>query len=77
MKNFIFGLLIGAASISYAVTPHDDGSVTFERGEMEMLRLQFYTMKMTMEQCAIRVGNLQQENEVLKKENDAYLKGRT
>lgn len=61
MKQFIFGLALGLACVSWAVTPHEDGSVTFEREEMEAIRLQFYTMKGMIEQCSFRVNELEQQ----------------
>jgi len=61
MKNFIFGLALGLSCVSWAVTPHADGSVTFERDEMDALRNQFYSMKAIIDQCSFRVQELQNE----------------
>ncbi len=77
MKQFVFGLLVGLAAVSWAVTPHQDGSVTFERDEIDAIRLQFMTMKGTLENCGLFVEKQREEIENLKRENDFYLKKTT
>lgn len=67
MKQFIFGLCLGLACVSWAVTPHEDGSVTFERDELDAIRLQFYGLKGTVDTCTEAVRRLREENDRLQK----------
>jgi uncharacterized protein involved in tellurium resistance len=75
MKQMLFGFLLGLACVSWAVTPHTDGSVTYERGELETLRLQFANMKSIIENCSIAVYILQEENKALREQVKDYEKG--
>ena len=68
MKHFVFGFIFGLACVSWAVTPHEDGAVTFDRDEMAAIRLHFANMKAIIENCTMRADSLQQENERLKHE---------
>lgn len=77
MKQIVFGFLLGLAAVSFAVTPHNDGSVTFDKAEMDAIRAQFYSMKASMDNCMLYVEKQREENEMLRKENDAYLKKTT
>lgn len=77
MKQFVFGVLFSLAAVSVAVTPHQDGSVTFERDEMDAIRLQFMSMKNSLQNCGLYVEKQREEIEHLRQENDKYLKNTT
>ncbi len=66
MKQFILGLSLGLATVSWAVTPHDDGSVTFEREEIDAIRMQFYSLKSAVDNCTLMVRDLHEENQRMK-----------
>lgn len=66
MKQFLFGLMLGISAVSWAVTLHEGGAVTFDREEMTAIRLHFANMKAIIDNCALRVNALQEENERLK-----------
>lgn len=70
MKHFILGFTLACAMSSWAVVRHDDGSLTFDREEVDALRLQFYSLKATLDNCSIRVQELQEENKALNKTLD-------
>jgi hypothetical protein len=67
MKNFVLGFALACAVSSWAVTRHDDGSLTLDREEVDTLRLQFYNMQMIAQQCAVRAQQLEEENARLNK----------
>ncbi len=66
MKQIVFGFILGLSCVSWAVTPHEGGSVTFEREEMDALRIQFFNMKSVIENCSVAVYVLQEENKALR-----------
>lgn len=66
MKQLILGFALGLVTVSWAVTPHSDGSVTFEREEFDTIRLQFYSLKTSVEVCTEKVHALYEENQQLK-----------
>lgn len=70
MKQFVFGFILASALSSWAVTRHDDGSLTLDHGEVDDLRLQFYQLKMVAMQCEVRAKALEEANETLQKRLD-------
>jgi hypothetical protein len=70
MKQFVFGFILASAVSSWAITRHDDGSLTFDHGEVDELRLQFYQIKMVAMQCEVRAKALEEANEKLQKRLD-------
>lgn len=70
MKHFVFGFILASAMSSWAMTRHDDGSLTLDLGEVDDLRLQFYQMKMVAMQCEVRAKALEEVNETLQKRLD-------
>lgn len=75
MKQIVLGFMLGLACVSWAVTPHDGGSVTFERDEMEAIRLQFSNMKAIIDNCSLAVYVLQEENKALRERVKEFEKG--
>lgn len=76
MKRVILGIALGAACVSWAVTPHEDGSVTYTREELDAIRAQFYSLQSSVNYCSGVVHHLREENEALKKEIDRLNQGR-
>lgn len=70
MKHFVFGFILASAMSSWAMTRHDDGSLTLDLGEVDELRLQFYQMKMIAMQCEVRAKALEDTNQKLLKQLD-------
>ena len=68
LPKLILGLTLGLATVSWAVTPHEDGSVTYTYEELNAIRMQFYSLKSTVDNCAAVVYHLREENEMLKAE---------
>lgn len=68
LPKLILGLTLGLATVSWAVTPHEDGSVTYTHEELNAIRMQFHNLQSSVNNCAAVVYHLREENEILKAE---------